>query len=61
MLSKNESHCADDTLIYISLTVGESGPVESVCHWFQQVSEWIQNNFLKQKADMTEIILFGLE
>ena len=50
---------ADDTQIYVSLTAGEHGPVDSLLHCIQQISEWMQNNFLQLNADKTEIIVFG--
>ena len=50
---------ADDTQIYVSLTAGEYGPVESLCHCIQQISVWMQNNFLQLNSDKTEIIVFG--
>ena len=50
---------ADDTQIYVSLTAGEHGPVDSLCHCIQQISAWMQNNFLQLNSDKTEIIVFG--
>lgn len=50
---------ADDTQICVSLTAGEYGPVDSLCHCIQQVSVWMQNNFLQLNSDKTEVIVFG--
>ncbi|MDF4259844.1 reverse transcriptase domain-containing protein, partial [Vibrio parahaemolyticus] len=50
---------AYDTQIYVSLTAGEYGPVDSLCHCIQQVSVWMQNNFLQLNSDKTEVIVFG--
>uniref|UniRef100_A0A3Q3RNJ0 Reverse transcriptase domain-containing protein n=1 Tax=Mastacembelus armatus TaxID=205130 RepID=A0A3Q3RNJ0_9TELE len=50
---------AGDTQIYISLTAGEYGPVDSLCHCIEQITLWMQNNFLQINSDKTEIIIFG--
>ena len=50
---------ADDTQIYVSLTAGEHGPVDSLCHCIEQISVWMQNNFLQLNSDKTEIIVCG--
>uniref|UniRef100_A0A8C6WDV8 Reverse transcriptase domain-containing protein n=1 Tax=Neogobius melanostomus TaxID=47308 RepID=A0A8C6WDV8_9GOBI len=50
---------ADDTQIYVSLTAGEHGPVDTLCHCIEQISLWMQNNFLQLNSDKTEIIVFG--
>ncbi|KAJ0016334.1 hypothetical protein NQD34_014623 [Periophthalmus magnuspinnatus] len=49
---------ADDTQIYVSLAAGEYGPVDSLCHCIQQISVWMQNNFLELNSDRTEVIIF---
>ena len=48
---------ADDTQIYMSLTAGEHGPVDKFCHCIEQISVWMQNNFLQLNSDKTEIIV----
>ena len=48
---------ADDTQIYVSLTAGEHGPVDTLCHCIEQISVWMQNKFLQQNSDKTEIIV----
>ncbi|KAJ0064019.1 hypothetical protein NL108_016360 [Boleophthalmus pectinirostris] len=50
---------ADDTQIYVSLAAGDYGPVESLGHCIQQISVWMQNNFLQLNSDKTEVIVFG--
>uniref|UniRef100_A0A3Q3LSB9 Reverse transcriptase domain-containing protein n=1 Tax=Mastacembelus armatus TaxID=205130 RepID=A0A3Q3LSB9_9TELE len=50
---------ADDTQIYISLTAGEYGPVDSLCSCIEQITLWMQNNSLQINSDKTEIIIFG--
>ena len=50
---------ADDTQIYMSLTAGEHGPVDTLCHCIEQISVWMQNNFLQLNSDKTEIIVCG--
>lgn len=50
---------ADDTKIYMSLTVGEHEPVDSLCHCIKQISVWMQNNFLQLNSDKTESIVSG--
>ena len=50
---------ADDTQIYVSLTAGEHGPEDTLCHCIEQISVWIQNNFLQLKSDKTEVIICG--
>ena len=47
------------TMIYVSLTAGEHGPVDSLCHCIKQISVWMQNNFLQLNSDKTEIIVCG--
>ena len=32
----------DDTQIYVTLTAGEHGPVDSLCHCIEQISVWMQ-------------------
>ena len=48
---------ADDTQIYV--TAGEHGPVDTLCHWIEQISVWMQNNSLQLNSDKTEIIVCG--
>jgi len=50
---------ADDTQIYVSLTAGEHGPVDTLCHCIEHISVWMQNNFLQLNSDKTEIIVCG--
>uniref|UniRef100_A0A3Q3LKF2 Reverse transcriptase domain-containing protein n=1 Tax=Mastacembelus armatus TaxID=205130 RepID=A0A3Q3LKF2_9TELE len=50
---------ADDTQIYISLTAGEYGPVDSLCSCIDQITLWMQNNSLQINSGKTEIIIFG--
>uniref|UniRef100_A0A7N8X145 Reverse transcriptase domain-containing protein n=1 Tax=Mastacembelus armatus TaxID=205130 RepID=A0A7N8X145_9TELE len=50
---------ADDTQIYISLTAGEYGPVDSLCRCIEQITLWMQNNSLQINSGKTEIIIFG--
>ena len=50
---------ADDTQIYVSLTAGEHGPVDSLFHCIQHISMWMQNNFLQLNSEKTELIVFG--
>uniref|UniRef100_A0A8C7XI96 Reverse transcriptase domain-containing protein n=1 Tax=Oryzias sinensis TaxID=183150 RepID=A0A8C7XI96_9TELE len=45
---------ADDSQIYVSLTTGEYGPVDSLSHCLQQISAWMQNNFLQLNSSKTE-------
>ena len=47
------------TMIYVSLTAGEHGPVDSLRHCIKQISVWMQNNFLQLNSDKTEIIVCG--
>ena len=35
---------ADHTQIYVSLTAGEHGPVDTLCHCIEQISVWMQNS-----------------
>ena len=50
---------ADDTQIYVSLMAGEHGPVDTLCHCIEQLSVWLQNNFIQLNSDKTKIIVFG--
>ena len=50
---------ADDTQIYVSLTAGEHGPIDTLCHCIEQISVWMQNNFLQLNLEKTEIIVCG--
>lgn len=50
---------ADDTQIYVLLSAGEHGPVDSLCHCIKQISVLMQNNFLQLNSDKTEIIECG--
>ena len=50
---------ADDTQIYVSLTAGEHGSVDTLCHCIEQISVWMQNNSLQLNSDKTEIIVCG--
>ena len=50
---------ADDTQIYISLTAGDHGPVDLLCLCLQQITVWMQDNFLQLNSDKTEVIVFG--
>ena len=43
----------------MSLTAGEHGPVDTLCHCIEQISVWMQNNFLQLNSDKTEIIVCG--
>ena len=49
----------DDTQIYVSLTAGEHGLVDSLCHCIKQISVRMQNYFLQLNSDKTEIIVCG--
>lgn len=49
----------DDTWIYVSLSAGEQGPINSLCCCIEQINVWMQNNFLYLISDKTEIIVFG--
>ena len=50
---------ADDTQIYVSVTKDDLEPVDSLCHCVEQISDWMQNNFLQLNSDKSEIIVFG--
>ena len=50
---------ADDTQIYVSLTADDLQPVDSLYHCIEQISAWMQNNFLQLNSDKTETIVFG--
>ena len=50
---------ADDTQIYVSLTADDLEPVNLLCHCIEQISAWMQSNFLQLNSDKTEIIVFG--
>ena len=50
---------ADDTQIYVSLSAGQHGPVDSLSHCIEQINVWMQNNSLQLNSDKTEIIVFG--
>ncbi|KAJ0060291.1 hypothetical protein NL108_007794 [Boleophthalmus pectinirostris] len=50
---------ADDTQIFVSLAAGDYGPVGSLCYCIQQISVWMQHNFLQLNSDKTQVIVFG--
>jgi len=45
----------------LSLTAGEHGPVDTLFHCIEQISVWMQNNFLQLNSDKTEIIVCRLQ
>ena len=55
----SDHNYADDTQIYVSLTSGEHGPVDTLCPCIGQISVWMQNNFLQLNSDKTEVIVCG--
>ena len=48
---------ADDTQIYIALSSDDYSPIQSLCHCLEQVTNWMNQNFLHR--DKTEVIVFG--
>ncbi len=48
---------ADDTLLYLSLKVGDF--IQPLLECISDITKWLSNNFLQLNENKTEIIVFG--
>jgi len=50
---------ADDTQIYISLSIDEYGPTDLLITCLKQIHDWMCRNFLQLNTKENEVIVFG--
>lgn len=50
---------ADDTQLYISVTLHDYSPLLSLSKCIHQINDWMCQNFLQLNSGKTEVIVFG--
>ncbi len=50
---------ADDTQIYLALSLNDYSPIDSLCQCIDEINSWMCQNFLQLNKEKTEVIAFG--
>ncbi|KAF7646239.1 hypothetical protein LDENG_00191160 [Lucifuga dentata] len=50
---------ADDTQLYMAMSLDENGPVDSLFNCMLDINSWMSQNFLQLSQDKTEVLITG--